>query len=302
MRPAASVKKWNRPGIKKLPKNLLTCHDFFLTSASTLPDICSMLGLHPACLISEKENTMPHTLSSPAYISEPAGKMRRITTEDGHVLKAWEVTPPAGITCKAGMIVVQEIFGLTTYIRNICANLASEGYHVLAPALFDHIRPDTVLPYNEHGVKEGLALRSKLPKNSAERDIAACITALRAAPATHSGSQKIGIIGFCWGGFLAWRAAQEMPVNAAECWYGGEIAKICDPAPVCPVELHFGEHDSYIPPSDWDIIRTHCPDAKIHIYQGADHGFGCIDRNSFDKAAHDLAWQRSIAFFRKYLG
>lgn len=224
------------------------------------------------------------------------GKMRLIKTSDNHSLDAWEVLPAEGKPCKGGLIVIQEIFGLTDYIRRICAALAREGYHVLAPALFDRVKKNVILPYNEKGVEEGLNIRAKLPKDGAARDIEASIDFLKQDPAL-----KIGVLGFCWGGLLAWQAAQFLEINAASCWYGGDIAQNCDPAPHCPTELHFGAEDPMIPPEDWDKISILYPQIPVHIYENAGHGFGCTERDSFHKDSFLLAWERTLKLFSQNL-
>ncbi|MDF7674486.1 dienelactone hydrolase family protein [Acetobacteraceae bacterium ESL0709] len=220
----------------------------------------------------------------------------RLQTSDDHHLDVWEAKPVTHPP-KAGLIVIQEIFGLTDYIRTICTQLAQTGYHVMAPALFDRIQHDAILPYDQDGLDKGLELRAKLGKEAPLKDIEACLKALR----TENSAFPVGVIGFCWGGYLAWRSAQSLPINAASAWYGGDIAKIASPKPRCPVQLHFGDNDSYIPASDWDIIRTACPDIPLYIYKNAEHGFGCTDRPSYKAEACELAWERTLSFFAEHL-
>lgn len=225
-----------------------------------------------------------------------AGAMRSLKASDGHIFDVWEVLPPNHQKAKGAIVVLQEIFGLTDYIRRICAELASQGYHVIAPAIFDRVQKNVILPYNEEGVEKGLAFRAKLPKDGAARDIEAAIHFLKQDP-----SLKIGVLGFCWGGFLAWQAAQFLEINAASCWYGGDIAQNCDPAPHCPTELHFGAEDPMIPSTDWDKISILCPQIPLYIYENAGHGFGCTERASFHKESFLLAWERTLKLFSQNL-
>ncbi|TPW36733.1 dienelactone hydrolase family protein [Oecophyllibacter saccharovorans] len=242
---------------------------------------------------------------SPSVPGSVRGRLRDLTSADGQAFQAWEALPPEGVTPRAGLIVLQEIFGLTDYIREVCNSLAEQGYHVLAPALFDPVRPGTVLAYDQAGLTEGLALRDRLSPGMPQQLIAACLDTLRKEHAGHAkGGEKafpVGVLGFCWGGLLAWEAAQILPVNAANCWYGGGIAQHCNPPPACPTELQFGAEDSYIPPADWETIHKACPEVKIFIYPGAGHGFGCTTRASYDPEAASLAWKRTLEFFKTYL-
>lgn len=226
-----------------------------------------------------------------------AARMLTLKAADGHTFQAWEALPPDGIAPRAGIVVVQEIFGLTDYMREVCDKLASHGYRVLAPALFDRLQPELVLPYDEAGITEGLALMEKLPAEAPLHDIDACAAALRA----DGKDFQVGVIGFCWGGLLAWQSAQRLDIDAANCWYGGGIASHCAPPPKCPTELQFGTDDPYIPAADWEKIHKACPDVKIFIYDGAGHGFGCTARASYDRPAAHLAWERTLAFFAETL-
>lgn len=219
-----------------------------------------------------------------------------LQTADGHALDVWE-TRPTTQPVKAGLIVVQEIFGLTDYIRTICTQLAQMGYHVMAPALFDRVQKNVILPYDEAGMTKGLDIRAKISRDAPLKDIEACLAALR----QKNSALPVGVIGFCWGGYLAWRSAQSLPINAASAWYGGEIATITSPKPRCPAQLHFGDNDSHIPASDWNTIRRDCPNVPLYVYKNADHGFGCSDRPSYNAEASELAWERTLAFFAEHL-
>ncbi|MFT8807579.1 dienelactone hydrolase family protein [Gluconobacter sp.] len=235
---------------------------------------------------------------SPSDNKTPAssanGHMTSLTASDGHTFKAWEA---GSAESPLAVIVVQEIFGLTPHIRNVCNDFAAEGFHVLAPAVFDRAKSDVILEYTQAGVTEGLELRSQIPSEKTLADIAACAKALRDA-----GHKKVGIIGFCWGGLLAWlTATRTHDVDAAVSWYGGSIGNHVETAPNCPVELHFGGEDSSIPHTEIQKIRDARPEVEEYVYDDAGHGFGCPERPSFNRDARDLAWSRSVDFLKSHL-
>ena len=219
------------------------------------------------------------------------GAVVTVTAADGHTFSAYRAGRPYAAR---SVVVVQEIFGITPYIRAVCDSLAEAGYQAIAPALFDRVRRDTILPYDSNGVQEGLKLRAEVGEENALRDLTAAAGCLT--------TEKKGIIGFCWGGKLAWEAAcHTTTLSAAVAWYGGGIAATRNQTPNCPVQLHFGAEDAHIPANDVDAIRAAHEDIEIFTYEGADHGFGCTDRPSYDEAAATLAMQRSLSFFEHWL-
>jgi carboxymethylenebutenolidase len=204
---------------------------------------------------------------------------------DGHSLSAY-VTGLEDAT--RGLVVVQEIFGVNHHIRSVCERFAAKGYGVVAPALFDRAERGVELGYDE--VARGRELRAKVPEAGLIADIEAAAARLEALP--------VGIVGYCWGGTVAWwGATRAKGFRAASCWYGAGIAGTRKETPRCPVQMHFGEKDNSIPLSDVEEIRAALPAAEIYIYPGAQHGFGCDERASFDPASADLAQQRTLAFF-----
>ncbi len=214
-----------------------------------------------------------------------------LTAADGHTLGAWQAGPD---NATRGLVVVQEIFGVNQHIRNVCERFAAQGFAVVAPALFDRARPGVELGYTPQDIEAGRNLRGKIPDAAAMADIAAAARALGARP--------LGIVGYCWGGTISWwGATRTTQFKAASCWYGGGIAATRTETPHCPVQMHFGDQDGSIPLSDVEAIRAAQPKAEIYVYDGAGHGFGCDDRGSFNKAANDLAQQRTLAFFAAHL-
>ncbi len=214
-----------------------------------------------------------------------------LTAADGHTLSAWRDGPD---TATHGLVVVQEIFGVNQHMRNMCARFAAEGYAVVAPALFDRVRPGIELGYTPADVAEGRALRGQVPDTGTMADIDAAAAALA--------GKRIGIVGYCWGGTVSWWGATRTTHFKAACgWYGGGIAATRDETPHCPVQLHFGDQDASIPMADVAAIQAAQPDVEVYIYPGAGHGFGCDERGSFSAPDAALAWSRTFAFFATHL-
>lgn len=218
--------------------------------------------------------------------------MISLTAADGHVLQAWRTGPQ-----QAGraLVVVQEIFGVNRHIRHVCETFAAEGYAVIAPALFDRVRPGIELGYEAADVAQGRELRNRI------QDGATLLDVLAAAAALPRGAKR-GIVGYCWGGTVTWHAAcRASAFGAASGWYGGGIAAAKDETPRCPVQLHFGETDASIPMRDVEAIKAAQPGVETHVYGGAGHGFGCDERGSFEAKSAALAQKRTLEFFAKHL-
>ena len=215
----------------------------------------------------------------------------RLTAADGHQFDAYKAGPE-GATM--GLVVVQEIFGVNAHMRFASDTLAQAGFAVIAPALFDRAERGVDLGYTPETNQKGVELRAKITDAEVMLDIEAAATSL--------GLSSIGIIGYCWGGTIAWWGAIRSRSFKAACgWYGGGIAATRNETPNCPVQLHFGANDHGIALSDVEEIRAARPDVEIFVYEGADHGFGCEARASFNQAAFELAQSRSLDFFRKHL-
>lgn len=219
--------------------------------------------------------------------------MIELTAADGHRFAAYRAGPA---DARKALVVVQEIFGVNRHMRRICDDFAKEGYAVIAPALFDRVERGIELGYTGEDVVRGRDLRAKVPADGTMADIEASAAALPA------GATR-GIVGYCWGGTVAWWGATRSTSFKAACgWYGGGIAGTRDEKPNCPVELHFGSADGSIPMSDVELIRAAQPGVAIFVYEGAGHGFGCEDRGSYKPDDAALADQRTFAFFAKHLG
>lgn len=216
-----------------------------------------------------------HTPNGPvgAYLAEPDGAAR------------------------AGLVVVQEIFGVNAHIRSVCERLAGEGYAALAPALFDPLEKNVELDYSEGAIARGRALRTALGWAAPLSAIAAAIEAVGAVG-------KVGAIGFCWGGSLAFLAACRLHLGCAVCYYGGQIAEFADEPVRAPTLFHFGAKDPLIPPEDVSKIReaqarAGAP-AEFFVHP-AGHGFNCDRRADFDEPSARLAWERTLAFLARHL-
>lgn len=216
-----------------------------------------------------------------------------LTAQDGHTLSAYAVTPSGA---RAGLVVVQEIFGVNRHMRRVCDRLSAHGYAVVCPALFDRVERGVELGYTPDDVARGRTLRGGVAEAGTLADIAAAAAALPAG-------LRRGIVGYCWGGTVAWWGATRMDgFGAASGWYGGGIVATKDATPRCPVQLHFGEKDASIPLADVEAIRAAQPAVEIFVYPGAGHGFGCDERGSYSAADAALAEERTLAFFAKHLG
>ena len=219
------------------------------------------------------------------------GQMIELTATDGHRLGAYKAGPADAV---AGLVVIQEIFGVNGHMRRVCDRFAAEGYRVIAPALFDRAEPGVELGYGEADRKRGMALRAQVPNEGAMADVLAAADAL--------GTASIGIVGYCWGGTIAWWGATRADqFEAAVGWYGGGIAATREELPRCAVQLHFGAEDHGIPMSDVEAIRASQPGTEIYVYEGAGHGFGCDDRDSFNPVATDQAQHRTLDFLARHL-
>jgi carboxymethylenebutenolidase len=216
-----------------------------------------------------------------------------LTASDSFQLGGYRADPSGAP--KGAVVVIQEIFGVNHHIRAVCDRFASQGYVAIAPAIFDRIEPNFQSGYSS----DEIAVARKFVANP---DWPAMLRDTQAAIDSVKDVGAVGIIGFCLGGSVAYAAATKLSgLSAAIGYYGGVAVRFADDKPAVPTELHFGEKDAGIPLSDVEIIRAKQPDVTIYVYPGAQHGFGCDERASYDKPSSDLAWQRSLDFFAKHL-
>jgi carboxymethylenebutenolidase len=223
------------------------------------------------------------------------GKVIKIKALDGHVLGGYLASPSG--SPRAGLLVLQEIFGVTAHMRHVTDEFAAQGFLALAPALFDRVRPGTELPYT--GIDEGRALMQQLAIDDVASDLAGATAALRGLLPPGA---KVGAVGYCWGGAIADLAACRTDVDAAVAYYGRANVGWLDERPRCPILYHFGGKDPLIPPEIVAQIRNGRPGAPAFVYPDAGHGFSCDERPEFHEPSHRLALERSLAFLGNHLG
>ena len=218
---------------------------------------------------------------------------RQLRAADGHTFGLYEAVPGDGV--RGGVVVVQEIFGVNAHIREVVDGYAAEGYAALAPALFDRVERDVELGYGQADASRGRELAfAGLSRDDALRDLQAAIE----EAGKHG---KVGVVGYCYGGLLAWLAACRCEgVACASAYYGGGIANELAQSPQCPLIMHFGELDAHIPLTDVDRIREALPDTPVYVYP-AHHGFNCDHRGSYHAPSATTARQRTLALFREHL-
>lgn len=222
------------------------------------------------------------------------GSRIKLTAADGHGFDGYlaaSVTP-----AHRALVVLQEIFGVNSHIRSVADDYAAQGFHALAPALFDRVQPNVELDYNPQDTAQGMAMARQIEMDVALKDVAAAICFFR----QQWSELKVGVLGFCYGGSLAWLAATRLDPAAAVGYYGGRIAQSAAEVPRCPVMLHFGAKDLHIEPAEIEKIRRLRPEVPLYLYN-AGHGFNCDQRKDFDCDAATLARQRTLEFFRKHL-
>lgn len=220
-----------------------------------------------------------------------SGEFTRLMARDGHEFDVW--LTPATSTPRGAILVLQEIFGVNSHIRSVTDGFAAEGYVAIAPSLFDRVKRNVELDYSPKSVEQGRGYVLQLTEQQILADLTACINVVKR-------NGPVGVVGYCWGGSMAYLAACELPVRAAVAYYGTRIAQLLDRRPRVPVQYHFGEKDKSIPPEAIERIRAAHPEGEFHVYP-ADHGFNCDQRASFDADAARLARERTLAFFAHHL-
>lgn len=220
------------------------------------------------------------------------GETVKLTADDGHNFDAYVARPDG--QPKAGLVIVQEIFGVNVHMRGVADDYAAQGYLAVAPALFDRVKPGIELGYDSDDVAEGRAIRGKISFDQTLSDTAAALEL-----AAEAG--KTAVVGYCWGGSVAWLAATRLTPAAAVCYYGGNIHEHRDEQPKCPVQFHFGEQDTGIPMDQVKAIGAAHPEQELFTYP-AGHGFNCDMRGSYDSESAALARDRTLAFLSKTLG
>ena len=220
------------------------------------------------------------------------GTMSQLTASDGHKLSAYRAEP-AGKP-KGGLIVAMEIFGVNSHIRALADGYATDGYLVIAPALFDRAQPGYEAGYSQEEIQRGIGIIQKLALDDAMKDVSAAMQSIASAG-------KVGIVGYCWGGTIAWKAACSIAgLACAVPYYGGGVPGLIAEKPRCPVLFHWGESDQSIPLAKAQEFAAAHKDQTHHFYP-AGHGFNCDQRASYQAHSAELARSRTLAFLAKHL-
>ena len=221
-----------------------------------------------------------------------------LTAADGHTFFAY-VAEPAGAP-KGAVVVLQEIFGVNAHIRAVADGYANAGYLAVAPATFDRTERGVDLGYTAQDMPRGIALKAAieaLPAPGVLQDVQAAVNFAAKAG-------KVGIVGYCWGGLLVWRAAERVSgLSAAVAYYGGGMTMGSEPArrPAVPTMAHFGDQDKHITVESVKAFEQAHPEVEVHLY-AADHGFNCDARGSYNAGAAATALERTLYHFGKHLG
>ena len=218
------------------------------------------------------------------------GSMTRMTMDDGADIAVYHVSPPGAR--RAGLVLVQEIFGVTDHIRELCDEYAQDGYEVLSPALFDREHPGFEADYTGEDFQRAVQLAREIhPFAQSLKDVQTCVDALAA-------KGPVFVVGYCYGGSIAWMAATRLErIAAASAYYGSLIPGVADEEPKVPVIAHFGRFDQGIPMEGVDkVIAKDWPNATIHVYE-AGHGFNSDRRKDYHEPSADLARERTLDLF-----
>jgi len=222
------------------------------------------------------------------------GETTIVKAADGHALDLY-VARPVGAPI-AGLVVVQEIFGVNRHIRSVADGYAKDGFLAVAPALFDRVEKGVDLIYEGPDMQKGFALMQQIDLDEALVDVNAALTFVR-----EESGKKSGVIGYCLGGLLAWLSAARLHPDAAVGYYAGRIGNFAVETPSVPVQLHFGKLDTHIPAEQVEQVHAAHPEVEINWYENAGHGFNCDMRASYHAESAALARARTLAFLRKHL-
>ncbi len=217
--------------------------------------------------------------------------MRQLTAADGYMFDCW--FEAAQGTRRGGLVILQEIFGVTDQLKGVAARYAKLGYEVAIPALFDRKEKGAVIPFDQ--ATRGRDLMLAIDTDDCIADAAAAVDALK------ENGGKVAVMGFCWGGGLAVRAAQKLDIAGGISFYGTRLKQFLDCPLKAPMQGHFGTTDDHTPPDLLEEVKAYLPDFEMYMYE-AGHAFANDARSSYVEEAADLAHQRTGAFLAKVLG
>jgi len=213
-----------------------------------------------------------------------------ISTPTGHI-SGWRADP--SIPPRGAIVLIQEVFGVNSHIRRQVDRFAEQGFICLAPAFFDHFEAQVELAYDDKGITRGRGLVEKLGFDRAVADVEA---AMRELP----GEIPVGVVGYCWGGTVAYLANTRLGLPAVS-YYGARTIPFVHERLRAPMMFHFGETDTLIPPEAVQAHRDAQPDASLFVYPRVGHGFNCDERGAYDAEASKLAMERTVDFFTQAL-
>ena len=223
--------------------------------------------------------------------ADKIGEEVRLTAADGHVLGAYLARPEG--RPRGALVVAQDAFGVGAYIRSVCDAFAADGYAAIAPAIYDRQQRGAVFDQTPDSQAKARRMRAAMVWDQVLADI-------DAARSKVSEWGKVGVVGYCVGGSIAWLAASTLPFAAASSYYGKDIVDWLDRPPRCPIILHFGDRDRLIPLADVERIRIVYPAIPTYIYP-AGHGFDGTGQGHHGPSA-ELARERTLALFREHIG
>ncbi|MGK2740410.1 dienelactone hydrolase family protein [Tepidicaulis sp. LMO-SS28] len=220
------------------------------------------------------------------------GQTISLAGADGTQISAYTVEAVG--TRKGGLVLIQEIFGVTDHIKDLCDGFAADGYDVIAPSMYDRLHKNWQAEYTEEGVQQSIKLAQETGLTFARGDVQAAIDFLK-----DRGNERVHITGYCYGGSVTWFAAVNCDgLTSAVGYYGRLIMEMENDKPKCPTMLHFGAEDKSIP-LDWvEKFKANRPDITVHIYD-ADHGFNSDRRQNYDAEATKVARERTLEWFEK---
>jgi carboxymethylenebutenolidase len=219
--------------------------------------------------------------------------MVELTASDGHKFSAYRADPSGAP--KGAVVVLQEIFGVNAHIKKIAEAFAEKGYVAIAPALFDRAKAGVTLGYDDAAAAEGLELANQVGVDGAMADIQAAVEAVK-------DSGKVAVVGYSWGGYLAYASANR--VNGLACavgYYGDGVENDYLTKRKIPTLLHFGESDTIIPFEEVVQFRANRPDVSAFSYPGVGHGFNCDDRDGYNAEASQAALERTLFWISQFV-
>jgi carboxymethylenebutenolidase len=219
--------------------------------------------------------------------------MIELTAGDGHAFSAYRADPSN--TPKGAVVVLQEVFGVNAHIRAVTDAFAAHGYLAMAPSLFDSVKKGVELGYDEAGISKGVSYVHQVGKDRSLSEIQATVDAVKDVG-------KVAVVGYSWGGYLAYAASNQVKgLACAVGYYGGGIADDFGEKRKIPTLLHFGEEDALMPLRALVQFRAYRPDVSVFSYPGAAHGFNCDQRNSYLEDAAQKAFERTLSFISQYV-